>query len=305
MGKLINGKWSSGSIISSDKKGAYDRKPRTFRDSIINPESNRYHLYVSYACPWANRTLIYRKLKDLETHISVDVVHPDMMDKGWSFQQDFDGSTGDTLYQFEHLYQLYQKAQSDITSSVTVPVLWDKKTETIVNNESSEIIRLFNSDFNSLTGNTSDYYPEHLRSEIDTLNHRILTYVNNGVYRTGFAKTQEAYNEAVTGLFTVLDELEALLSDQQYLFGETLTEADLRLIPTLLRFDLVYYIHFKCSIKKISEYKNLSRYTHELYQLDAIKETTNFAHISRHYYYSHSDINPYRIVPKTPAFIGI
>ena len=204
MGMLIDGKWTDGSIVKSDKKGAYDRIPRSFRDFIssdhptFKPESNRYHLYVSYACPWANRTLIYRKLKNLEDHISVSVVHPDMLNDGWQFDDSYPESTKDNLFNFKFLREVYQKADPKVTTSVTVPVLWDKKIETIVNNESSEIIRIFNSGFNELTGNTNDYYPENLRSEIDKLNDKIYPNINNGVYKTGFAKTQEAYNEAVT-----------------------------------------------------------------------------------------------------------
>jgi len=307
MGKLVDGKWLETSIIISDTSGRFDRPPRTFRDVIsadhpeFTPESGRYHLYVGYACPWATRTLIYRSLKGLEDHISVSVVHPDMLDKGWSFDTDFSGATGDDLYGLTYLHELYQKAQSDITTSVTVPVLWDKKTEQIVNNESSEIIRMFNTGFNNLTGNTDDYYPEELRCEIDQWNEEIYHHVNNGVYRSGFAKTQEAYDEAVTGLFDTLDKLDAHLEGKDYLVGGKLTEADLRLIPTLLRFDLVYYVHFKTNIRRIMEYQNLSRYTSDLYAIDAIAKSHNFEHIKRHYYYSHEDINPHRIVPKGPA----
>ncbi|MEM6612246.1 MAG: glutathione S-transferase family protein [Cyanobacteria bacterium P01_C01_bin.72] len=307
MGKLIDGKWVETSIVTSDTSGRYDRQPRTFRDAIsaddpvFKPETDRYHLYVGYACPWATRTLIYRTLKGLEEHISVSVVHPDMLDKGWSFDADFPGATGDNLYGLTYLHELYQKAQNDVTTSVTVPVLWDKKTSQIVNNESSEIIRIFNTGFNSLTGNTEDYYPEKLRAEIDEWNEEIYHNVNNGVYRSGFAKTQGAYDEAVTGLFETLDKLDAHLEGKDYLLGDRLTEADLRLIPTLLRFDLVYYVHFKTNIRRIMEYPNLSRYTANLYAMDAISKNHNFEHIKRHYYYSHKSINPYRIVPKGPV----
>ncbi len=307
MGKLVDGKWVTGSIVISNKKGAYDRKPRTFRDVIssndpvFKPESGRYHLYVSYACPWATRTLMYRSLKALDDHISVSVVHPDMLENGWSFDTDYEGTTGDNLFSFEYLYQIYQKAQNDITTSVSVPVLWDKKTNTIVNNESSEIIRMFNTAFNRLTGNMEDYYPENQREEIDTWNDKIYPDVNNGVYRCGFSKTQDAYDEAVSRLFDVLDELEAHLEGKDYLVGGCLTEADLRLMPTLLRFDIVYYVHFKTNIRRIMEYKNLSRYMADLYALDAVKNNHHFDHIKRHYYYSHDTINPYRIVPMGPA----
>ena len=257
-------------------------------------------MYVSYACPWAHRTLIYRALKGLEDFITVSVVHPDLLQNGWSFSQDFSGATGDQVNGFDFLYQVYQKAQSDVSTSVTVPILWDKKTQTIVNNESSQIIRMFNDAFNELTGNTRDFYPERLRSEIDQVNSEIYEDVNNGVYRSGFAKSQEAYDQAVEGLFLRLDQLDRHLKTEDYLVGGELTEADLRLIPTLLRFDLVYYTHFKTNLRRIAEYRYLSEYTRRLYDIPAIKQTTNFEHIKRHYYYSHESINPYRIIPKGP-----
>jgi putative glutathione S-transferase len=306
MGMLIDGKWTKGSIVRSDKKGAYDRLPRTFRDFIsvnhpvYKPESGRYHLYISYACPWATRTLIYRNLKSLESHISVSVVHPDMMENGWFFDNNYDGATEDHLFGFKYLSDIYQKADPNITTSVTVPILWDKKTNTIVNNESSEIIRMFNSSFNELTKNSDDYYPSDLKNEIDQLNDKVYPAVNNGVYRTGFAKTQKAYNESVEYLFSTLDELDELLSNKKYLTGDKITEADLRLIPTLLRFDIVYVTHFKCNIRQIKDYKNLSRYTKDLYAIPAIKDSTNIDHIKRHYYYSHASINPFRIIPRGP-----
>ena len=306
MGKLIDGKWIKGSIITSDKKGSYDRLPRTFRDFIsedhpvFKPESGRYHLYVSYACPWAHRTLIYRKLKGLDKHISFNVVSPDMLDVGWILDPSFPDATKDELFASQYLREIYQKADPSITTSVTVPILWDKKTSTIVNNESSEIIRMFNSSFNELTSNHDDYYPKELQEDIDSLNEKIYHTVNNGVYKSGFAKTQESYDEAVFSLFKTLDELEMILSNSRYLIGDKISEADLRLIPTLLRFDIVYFTHFKCNVKQIKEYKNLSRYTNELYELEAISSTTNFNHIKRHYYYSHETINPYRIVPIGP-----
>jgi len=306
MGMLVNGKWVKGPIVSSDKQGAYDRQPRTFLDFIskdhpvFKPESNRYHLYVSYACPWATRVLIYRNLKGLAPHISVSVVHPDMLEEGWVFDGYFDGATEDHLFGFRYLSEVYKKADPNITTSVTVPVLWDKKTNTIVNNESADIIRMFDTSFNDLTGNTTDYYPPDKRAEIDLLNDTIYHTVNNGVYKAGFAKTQEAYDTAVKLLFQTLDELDEILATKKYLTGDEVTEADLRLIPTLLRFDLVYVTHFKCNVKQIKEYKNLSRYTKDLYDLSAIKETTNFDHIKRHYYFSHATINPYRIIPQGP-----
>lgn len=309
MGRLVDGKWKKTSIITSDDSGSYKRIPRSFRDSIskdhptFKPETNRYHLYVSYACPWAHRTLIYRELKNLVDHISVSVVHPDMLENGWTFQKDENGIGGDDLYQNEFLYQTYQLAQKDISTSVTVPILWDKQNKTIVNNESSEIIRIFNDAFNDLTGNSLDYYPKDLQAPINELNERIYSNVNNGVYLSGFAKGQKAYEEAVLNLFKTLDLLEERLEGQDFLVGNRLTEADLRLIPTLLRFDPVYVTHFKCNLKRIKDYKNLSRYTKSLYELEAVKKTTNFDHIKRHYYYSHEMLNPQRIIPLGPKDI--
>jgi putative glutathione S-transferase len=307
MGKLIDGKWVEGSIISSDNSGAFDRKPRTFRDviakdhAVYTPDSGRYHLYVGYACPWAHRVLIYRELKELQEHISVSVVHPDMLEKGWGFakhsEEVFVGTTEDPIFGSTHLYEVYQKAQADISTSVTVPILWDKKNNTIVNNESSEIIRILNVAFNELTGNADDYYSEEHQAEIDVLNDEIYENVNNGVYRSGFATNQSAYDMAVKPLFKTLDKLDLHLEGKDFLVGNQVTEADIRLITTLVRFDLVYYIHFKCSQKRIADYPNLSRYTKNLYQLDAVKNTTNFEHIKRHYYFSHESINPHRIVP--------
>ncbi|OUR97791.1 glutathione-dependent reductase [Halobacteriovorax marinus] len=306
MSKLVDGKWIKGTIISSDKTGAYAREPRSFREfisstnEVFTPDSGRYHLYVSYACPWATRALIYRKLKGLEEHITVSVVHPDLLENGWEFNTNYKDATSDEVNKAKYLYEVYQNADSLASTSVTVPVLWDKLTSTIVNNESSEIIRMFNSSFNDLTGNDLDFYPQEKREEIDKLNEQIYHAVNNGVYRAGFAKTQETYEQAVTKLFSCLDELEIILENKKFLTGDEMTEADLRLIPTLLRFDLVYYVHFKCNIRRISDYKNLSRYTKELYEIKEIKESTNFDHIKRHYYYSHKDINPYRIIPCGP-----
>ncbi|MEM7179897.1 MAG: glutathione S-transferase family protein [Spirochaetota bacterium] len=307
MGRLIDGKWVVQTVMTTDAKGAYARIPRSFRDTIapdhkvFQPESNRYHLYVSYACPWAHRTLLYRQLKSLQEHISISVVSPDMLDDGWVFDDSIEGATKEPFYGFSKLREIYTKADPQISTSVTVPILWDKKTETIVNNESSEIIRIFNTAFNALTGNHNDYYPENLRTEIDELNDFVYNSINNGVYRCGFAKTQEAYDEAVSSLFQALDSLETKLEGRTYLVGEKLTEADIRLLPTLLRFDLVYVVHFKCNKKRIKDYKNLSRYLKYFYEnYEAVKNTTNFFHIKRHYYYSHESINPYRIIPQGP-----
>lgn len=303
MGKLIEGKWIKGSILSRNKKGKFLRSSRTFHDTIsednpkYRPEKNRYHLYVSYACPWAHRTLLYRHLKELDDIITVDVVHPDMMEMGWSFSKNFPGCTGDSIFGKDYLHQVYQEVQSDISTTATVPILFDKKSKTIVNNESSEIIRILNKSFNKLTGNQKDFYPEKLSAEIDQLNELIYKTVNNGVYQAGFATSQKAYEQATNALFNTLDELEQRLERQTFLLGEAMTEADLRLIPTLVRFDHVYYIHFKCSKRKISEYPNLSRYLKRFQKMTALKSTTHIDHIIRHYYYSHESINPQRIIP--------
>lgn len=309
MGRLIKGQWTQTSIVTSTQGGAYARENRSFRDTVhashphFKPEPDRYCLYVSYACPWATRTLIYRTLKKLEHVIDVCVVHPDMLENGWSFQQDYNGTTGDKLYNLKFLYQLYQKAQPDITSSVTVPILWDKKKQTIVNNESSEIIRIFNSNFNDLTGDTQDYYPPQWRQEIDIWNEEIYSNVNNGVYQCGFARTQQAYDRAIDLLFTTLEKLDTHLENRQFLVGGALSEADIRLIPTLLRFDIVYYVHFKTCVKRIQDFKNLSRYTRELSHINAIRKCFYPEHIKRHYFYSHEFLNPFRIIAKTPSDI--
>ena len=307
MGKLIDGKWVKTSIITSDESGAYKRLPRTFLETVsenhavFKPETDRYHLYVSLACPWASRALIYRELKELQNHISVDIVHPDMLEDGWKFDPSFPGATKDSIYDCEFLRQIYQKADPKITTSVTVPILWDKHTETIVNNESSQIIRIMNSAFNSLTNNHDNYYPETLSEKIDDLNETIYVGINNGVYKCGFAKSQNTYEKSAKLLFKTLDDLELILAKNQFLLGDVLTEADLRLIPTLLRFDEVYYTHFKCNYKRIVDYKNLFRYTQDMYSIPAIKATTDLDHIKRHYYYSHETLNPYRLVPIGPA----
>ncbi|MEC9282939.1 MAG: glutathione S-transferase family protein [Bdellovibrionota bacterium] len=307
MGRLIDGKWVKTSIITSDDSGAYDRIPRSFLDKIGNDkypaESGRYHLYVSYACPWAHRTLIMRELKGLEEHISLSVVHPDMLDYGWKFDSSFPEASKDHLFNKSHLHEIYTLAQSDVSTSVTVPVLFDKQTNSIVNNESSEIIRIFNTAFNSITKNEKDYYPENLRSQIDEWNEEIYDKVNNGVYKAGFSKKQKVYDKAVTELFQCLDKIESQLENKDFLVGEQLTEADIRLVTSLIRFDDVYAVHFKCSYKKIKEYKNLSRYLAKLFEIPAIRNTTFMDHIKRHYYYSHEELNPCRIIAKTSSLV--
>ena len=306
MGQLVDGVWTKGSISSNDESGSFKRLDSVFRHNISEdndkyiPETNRYHLYVSYACPWAHRTLIFRKLKKLENHISVDYIHPDMLDMGWSFSTNFPETTGDTIHNKKYAHEIYQISDNKVSTKATVPILWDKKTHTIVNNESSEIIRIMNQSFNNISKNYDDYYPVNLRAEIDDINDVIYKNINNGVYKTGFSRTQSSYDDAVQKLFSSLEMIENKLEHQDYLVGNMLTEADIRFVPTLLRFDSVYYVHFKCSLKKISEFKNISRYLKNLYSNDAISSTTNFEHIKRHYYFSHEHINPHRIIPIGP-----
>ena len=306
MGQLVDGIWTKGSVSSNDESGSFKRLDSVFRHNISDdndkyiPETNRYHLYVSYACPWAHRTLIFRKLKKLENHISVDYIHPDMLDMGWSFSTNFPETTGDTIHNKKYAHEIYQVSDNKVSTKATVPILWDKKTHTIVNNESSEIIRIMNQSFNNISKNYDDYYPVNLRTEIDGINDVIYKNINNGVYKTGFSRTQSSYDDAVQKLFSSLEMIENKLEHQDYLVGNMLTEADIRFAPTLLRFDSVYYVHFKCSLKKISEFKNISRYLKNLYSNDAISSTTNFEHIKRHYYFSHEHINPHRIIPIGP-----
>ena len=306
MGQLVNGVWTKGLVSNNQKDGSFKRVDSVFRnvisfnDQVYKPETNRYHLYVSYACPWAHRTLIFRHLKKLENHISVDYVHPDMLENGWSFLKTFPKTTGDSLHDKKYIHEIYQISDKKVSSKATVPILWDKKTDTIVNNESAEIIRIMNSAFNNITKNYDDYYPSSLRIEIDKINKVIYENINNGVYKSGFSRTQEAYEDAVTKLFSSLEMIDEILENKQYLVGNILTEADIRLIPTLLRFDSVYYLHFKCNLKKISEFKNISSYVKRMFNNPAINTTTNFDHIKRHYYYSHEHINPYRIIPLGP-----
>ena len=306
MGLLVDGKWQDKWYDTSKNGGKFERQASKFRDKVSNEdgstfpaESGRYHLYVSLACPWAHRALIFRKLKGLEAHIDVSVVHPEMLDQGWEFKG-YPGSTRDKLYNFDYAHQIYTKAKPEITTRVTVPILWDKRTETIVNNESAEIIRIFNSGFNSLTNNEDDYYPNAQREEIDAINNMVYHDINNGVYKAGFATTQEAYEEAVTALFCALDRVEERLSKQRYLVGSKITEADWRLFTTLIRFDAVYHGHFKCNKKQIADYPNIYGYMKELYQVPGVAETVNFDHIKRHYYYSHTMINPTQVIPVGP-----
>ncbi|HCH4002065.1 TPA: glutathione S-transferase family protein [Vibrio parahaemolyticus] len=301
MGKLVEGVWHDVWYDTKANGGKFVREDAGFRDWIKNdseavfqPESGRYHLYVSLACPWAHRTLIFRKLKGLEPHIDVTVVCPDMLSQGWQM------GLPEPLFGHTRMHQIYTQAKPDYTGRVTVPVLWDKKTNTIVSNESSEIIRMFNSAFNDLTGNHGDYYPEPLRGVIDEWNDYIYPNVNNGVYRCGFATSQEAYEEAFESLFSALDKINAHLATHRYLAGNKITEADWRLFTTLVRFDAVYVGHFKCNKQRIADYVNIQGYLKELYQIDGIADTTDFYHIKRHYYFSHTGINPTQVVPKGP-----
>ncbi|WP_019028671.1 glutathione S-transferase family protein [Colwellia piezophila] len=302
MGLIVNGKWVDQWYDTKNSAGTFVRQDSRFRDQIsseegseFTPEAGRYHLYVSLACPWAHRTLIFRKLKQLEDVISVSVVKAEMMENGWEFSEG--GEHGDSLYELDYAYQLYLKADPSYEGRVTVPILWDKKTKTIVNNESIEIIRMFNSAFNELTGNSDDYFPVGQRDEIETVNARIYDTINNGVYKAGFATTQEAYNDAYHSLFDSLDWLEARLSKQRYLVGDNITEADWRLFTTLIRFDAVYHGHFKCNRQKLSEFHHISNYVNELYQVPGVKETVDLEYTKIHYYASHLTINPTQIVP--------
>lgn len=301
MGKLVEGVWQDVWYDTKASGGKFVREDAGFRNWVENrsnaefqPESGRYHLYVSLACPWAHRTLIFRSLKGLESHIDVTVVCPDMLSEGWVF------GLPEPLFGFTKMHQVYTQAKPDYTGRVTVPVLWDKKTNTIVSNESSEIIRMFNSAFNDLTGNHDDFYPESLRAGIDNWNDFVYPNINNGVYRCGFATSQDAYEEAFHSLFDALDKIEEHLITSRYLVGDRLTEADWRLFTTLVRFDAVYVGHFKCNKKRIADYPNIQGYLKELYQVEGVSATTDMYHIKRHYYFSHTGINPTQVVPLGP-----
>lgn len=313
MGQLVNGAWRSREIAAQDGAGEFRRKEAAFRswitpDGAAGPsgsggfaaESGRYHLYVSFACPWAHRALIFRALKALAPHIGLSVVHPDMLSGGWSFDTDFDGATGDALHGLAFLRDVYLMADRRMTGRVTVPVLWDKARRTIVSNESAEIIRMFNSAFDAITGNRLDFWPEALRTEIEAVNTRIYETLNNGVYRCGFATSQAAYDAAVAPLFETLDWLEARLAGQRFVMGARITEADWRLFPTLVRFDTVYHGLFKCNRRHLTDYPALWAYTRELYQWPGVRETVRMDHITRHYHHSLESINPSRIVPIGP-----
>jgi len=301
----MTGKWTV-------EKGEFVRSVSSFRhwvtlDGSAGPsgeggfkaETGRYHLYVSYACPWAHRALIFRTLKGLEDVISISVVHPLMPQESWVFGE-YPGATEDHVNHAHYLYENYQKANSNFNGLVTVPVLWDKQRETIVSNESSEIIRMFNSVFDDFGNSEVDFYPKELRGEIDEINDMVYHAINNGVYQAGFATTQSAYEKAFNGLFEALDSLEIRLSKQRYLVGSQLTEADWRLFTTLVRFDAVYYNHFKTNKKRLMDYPNLWAYTRELYQIEGVADTVNMDHIKYHYFASHRSVNPTGIVPLGP-----
>ncbi len=313
MGYLQDGTWHTGWYDTSASGGRFERTVTSWRNWItpdgapgpsgaggFAAESGRYHLYVSLACPWAHRVLIFRALKGLGEHITVDVVHPFMGEDGWTFARGVEGATGDRVLGKEFLREVYVEADPQVSGRVTVPVLWDKARGTIVSNESAEIIRMLNSAFDGITGNTLDFWPEDLRAEIEAVNVRVYDGVNNGVYKAGFATSQGAYDEAVREVFATLDWIEARLGDARYLAGDRLTEADWRLATTLFRFDPVYHGHFKCNRRRLVDYPRLWAYARELYQHPGVAETVDFLHITHHYYQSHETINPTRIVPIGP-----
>lgn len=313
MGQLVNGEWRDEWYDTKSTGGKFVRSVAGFRNFVtadgsagpsgedgFKADSGRYHLYVSHACPWAHRTMIYRALKGLSEHIEISAVHPLMLENGWTFEVTDDGATGDMVLNKDYLYQVYTNADRHYAGRVTVPVLWDKKRLTIVSNESSEIIRMLNSAFDSITGNTEDFYPEHLRPEIDALNAAIYPAINNGVYRCGFATSQEPYEAAFAEMFGELDRLEERLATRRYLTGARITEADWRLFTTLIRFDAVYVSHFKCNRNRIQDMPNLSGWLRELYQWPGVAQTVNMAHIKQHYFGSHAMINPTGIIPCGP-----
>ena len=314
VGQLIDGTWHDAWYDTESHGGRFVRDTARFRhwitpdgapgpsgDGGFRAERGRYHLYVSLACPWAHRTLVFRTLKGLEDAIGVSVVHPDMLGDGWTLSDDFPGATGDRVHGLPFLRDLYTRAVPDVSGRVTVPVLWDAERDTIVSNESAEIIRMLNSAFDGVTGNDLDFRPDASRAEIDRVNERVYPGVNNGVYRAGFATTQDAYEDAAREVFATLDWLEALLGERRYAAGERITEADWRLWTTLVRFDAVYHGHFKCNRRKLAEYPRLWAYARELFQVPGVAGTVDFGHITRHYHYSHASLNPHRIVPIGPA----
>lgn len=313
MGLLVDGKWVDQWYDTDSNDGKFARSESQFRNWItadgsagptgeagFKAEAGRYHLYVSLACPWAHRTLIFRKLKGLESMITVSVVNPLMAEHGWTFDEG-EGVVADPVFNAQYMHQVYTKADPNYSGRVTIPVLWDKQQNKMVSNESAEIIRMFNTAFDGIGAKEGDYYPEALRAEIDSINDMVYDRVNNGVYKSGFATTQHAYEEAVFPLFDALDELELRLSKSRYLVGEQVTEADWRLFTTLVRFDPVYHGHFKCNLKQIADYPHLTDYVRELYQWPGVAETVGMKHIKEHYYRSHGTINPTGVVPAGPV----
>lgn len=302
MGLLVEGRWVDRWYETEKSGGRFQRPETAFRDRVtadgssgFPAEAGRYHLYVAHACPWAHRTIVFRKLKRLEQAISLSYVEPLMLEHGWEF-----GPQGDPLHGSRYLHEIYTRAKPDYTGRVSVPVLWDRKRETIVSNESAEIIRMLNGAFDAVGDAELDFYPPALRAEIDAVNAKVYARVNNGVYRAGFATTQEAYEEAFDALFVTLDELDARLGERRWLVGGRITEADWRLFTTLVRFDAVYFGHFKCNKRRIADYAHLSGYLRELYQQPGVAGTVDFARIKQHYYGSHRNVNPTGIVPKGP-----
>ncbi len=314
MGLLVDGKWQDKWYDTESTGGRFERSASRFRhwitpdgaagpsgDDGFRAESGRYHLYVSLACPWAHRTLVMRAWKGLESHIGVSVVHPLMLEDGWTFRTGFDGTTGDRLYGLDKLYELYLKADPRCNGRATVPVLWDRERETIVSNESAEIIRMLGHAFDGIGARRGNYCPDDLREAIDTINATVYDHVNNGVYKAGFATTQAAYDEAVTALFDTLEQLERRLGEHRYLVGNTLTEADLRLWTTLVRFDAVYATHFKCDRRRIADCPNLLGLLRDIHQMPGVADTVHLDHIRNHYFRSHPDINPHGIVSIGPV----
>lgn len=312
MGLLVNGEWHDQWYDTESTGGHFVRQESQFRhwitkdgqpgptgDGGFKAEPGRYHLYISYACPWASRVLMMRTLKGLEDMISISIVHPHMLEHGWTFH-DYPGVIKDPVINADYMYEIYTHVDSNYSGRVTVPVLYDLKQDTIVNNESSDIIRMLTRAFDDLGAKEGDYYPEELRSEIDKMNDFVYPNINNGVYKTGFATEQSVYEKEVHHVFDALDKLEAHLEHHNYLVNDQFTEADIRLFTTLVRFDKVYFGHFKCNIRQLVDYPKLWEYTRRIYHIPGIKETVNFDHIQQHYYYSHKTINPNGIVPVGP-----
>ncbi|WP_323173911.1 glutathione S-transferase family protein [Natrialba sp. PRR66] len=307
MNMLVDGEWRTDAVESTDDDGAFDRQETTFRDWVrddpdarFQPAADRYHLYVSYACPWAHRTLVTRALKGLEDSISVSVVDPFREAGGWQFTPDKDGCTRDRVHDADYLRELYVRADPNATCRVTVPVFWDTREDTIVNNESEEIMRMLDTAFDDLATRDVDLYPDGYRDEVDRIIDKIYDPINNGVYRAGFATEQEPYDEAIDGLFSALEHWNDVLEEQRYLAGDRLTEADIAMFTTLIRFDQVYHTHFMCNVKAIHEFSALWPYLRDLYQTPGVAETVNMAHIKEHYYTTHPDVNPNRIVARGP-----